>query len=79
MLDRKVMEEFVLEEMKDTDTNIPQRINKKELVKAFCQFVEEDCYELLRDNFNSFFSHGNPDWDWIEKYVQERIGKSPLG
>jgi hypothetical protein len=77
MLDSKVVEEFVLEEMKDTDTDIPQRINKEELVKAFCQFVEEDYYEWLRDNFNSFFNHGNPDWDWVEKYVQKRIGKSP--
>ena len=76
MLDSKVVEEFVLEEMKDTDTDIPQRISKEELVKAFCQFVEEDYYELLRDNFNSFFNHGSPDWDWVEKYVQERIGKS---
>jgi hypothetical protein len=77
MLDSKVVEEFVLEEMKDTDTDIPQRINKEELVKAFCQCVEEDYYEWLRDNFNSFFNHGNPDWDWVEKYVQKRIGKSP--
>jgi hypothetical protein len=77
MPDRKVMEEFVLKEIENTNIDVPQRINKKALAKAFCQFVEEDYCEWLRDNFNSFFRHGNPDWNWIEKYVQERIGRSP--
>lgn len=71
MLDRQVMEEFVVGEMKDIDIDIPTRVSKVELVEAFCQYVEEDYYEWLRDNFKCFFSHGNPDWDWIEKYVQE--------
>jgi hypothetical protein len=71
MLDRRVVEEFLFEEMKDAGTCIPKRIDKRKLVEAFCRFTEEDYYEWLKDNFRSFFNHGNPDWDWIEKYLQE--------
>ncbi len=73
MLDRKVVEEFLFEEIEDK--NVPRRINKQELVAAFCQFVEEDYYEWLKDNFNSFFNHGNPDWEWIEKFIREKNSK----
>ena len=38
---------------------------KEKLVEAFCQYVEDDCYEWLKDNFKSFFDHGDPDWQWI--------------
>jgi hypothetical protein len=71
MLDRTVVEEFLLEETKDAHMYIPERINKRRLVEAFCRFTEEDYYEWLKDNFKSFFNHGNPDWGWIEKYLQE--------
>jgi hypothetical protein len=71
MLDRKVVEEFLLEKLEDAD--IPKKIKKEEIVEAFCEFTEDDLYEWLKDNFNTFFNHGNPDWDWIEKYVQQRI------
>ncbi len=70
MLDRKVVEEFLLEEIEDK--SVPRRINKQELVEAFCQFAEEDYCEWLKDNFNSFFNHGNPDWNWIEKFLKEK-------
>jgi hypothetical protein len=69
MLDRKVVEEFFFEEIEDK--SIPRRINKQELAEAFCQFATADYYEWLKDNFNSFFNHGNPDWEWIEKFLQE--------
>jgi hypothetical protein len=71
MLDRAVVEDFLLEEMSEADIHVPKRIIKRELVEAFCRFTEEDYYERLKDNFKSFFNHGNPDWDWIEKYLQE--------
>jgi len=29
--------------------------------------VEDDYYEWLKDNFKSFFDHGNPDWEWIRE------------
>ena len=71
MLDRKVVEEFLLEEIENAGIRVPKGINKKELVNAFCRFTEEDYYEWLRDNFTSFFNHGDPDWNWIEKYLQK--------
>jgi len=67
MLDRKVIENFLEEEIKDWGILIPKRIDKKKLVEAFCIFTEDDYYEWLKDNFKSFFNRGNPDWDWIEK------------
>lgn len=42
MLDRKVVEEFLLEEIENAGIRVPKGINKKELVKAFCRFTEDD-------------------------------------
>jgi len=27
-------------------------------------------YEWLKDNFKSFFEHGEPDWEWIREKVR---------
>jgi len=65
MLDRAVVKEFLDCEFEDIKLEIPVDISKEQLVEAFCQFVEDDYYEWLKDNFKSFFNHGNPDWEWI--------------
>jgi len=69
MLDRKVVEGFLIERMKDAGMGIPKGIDKGKLVEAFCRFTEDDYYEWLKDNFKSFFNHGNPDWDWIKRMI----------
>jgi len=66
MLDRAVVEEFIDSEFEDLELEIPEDIEKEVLVEAFCQYVEDDYYEWLKDNFKSFFEHGEPDWDWIK-------------
>ncbi|MBA7519822.1 hypothetical protein ES705_11910 [subsurface metagenome] len=70
MLDRKVVREFLDEELKKNRNN-PKDVFKKELVKTFCKYVEDDYYEWLKDNFKSFFDYGNPNWQW----ARERIKK----
>jgi len=40
--------------------------------KNFCQYVEDDYYEWLKDNFKSFFDHGNPDWEWIKEKIKNQ-------
>lgn len=55
MLDRKVVEDFLLEKIEDARIDIPKRIEKRKLVEAFCRFTEDDYYEWLKDNFKSFF------------------------
>ena len=70
MLDRQVVEEFLDLEFEDGDWEIPEDISKDALVEAFCQYVENDYYEWLKDNFKSFFNHCNPDWDWIRKKIK---------
>jgi len=65
MLDRTVVEQFLGWEFEEGDWEIPEDVSKEALVEAFCQYVEDDYYEWLKDNFKSFFDHGNPDWDWI--------------
>jgi len=70
MLDRAVVAEFIDEEFKDSDMEIPADISKEVLVETFCQYVEDDYYEWLKDNFKSFFDHGDPDWDWIRDRIQ---------
>jgi len=60
MLDKKVVREFLDEEFEEMET--PEDISKEALVEAFYKYVEDDYYEWLKDNFKTFFNHGNPDW-----------------
>jgi hypothetical protein len=70
MLDRVVVEEFLDSQFECLELEIPNGISKEMLVEAFCQYVEDDYYEWLKDNFKSFFDHGNPDWEWIRKRIE---------
>ena len=70
MLDRKVVGEFLDRNLKDLELEVPEDIPKDKLVEIFCQYTEDDYYEWLKDNFKSFFEHGNPDWDWIKKKIK---------
>ena len=70
MLDRQVVEEFLDCKLKELDLKAPEYISKDALVEAFCQYTEDDYYEWLKDNFKSFFEHGNPDWDWIREKIK---------
>jgi len=70
MLDRDVVEEFLDCELEGID--IPGDISKEQLAEAFCQYVEDDYYEWLKDNFKSFFDHGNPDWKWIKEKIKNQ-------
>ena len=70
MLDRAVVEEFLDTEFEELELSIPKNIQKGKLVEAFCQYVEDDYYEWLKDNFKSFFNHGDPDWDWIKERIE---------
>jgi len=72
MLDREVVEEFLDCQFEDIELEIPQDISKEQLVEAFCQYVEGDYYEWLKDNFKSFFNHGEPDWEWIRERVKSK-------
>lgn len=72
MLDRGVVEEFLDCQFEDMDLEFPKDISKEDLVEAFCQFVEDDYYEWLKDNFKSFFNHGNPDWEWVRKRIKSK-------
>ena len=63
MLDRTVVKEFLDDKLEDME--VPKDISKEALVEVFCQYTEDDYYEWLKDNFKSFFNHGDPDWEWI--------------
>jgi len=68
MLDREVVKEFLEEKLEGIE--IPHDIVFEDLVETFCKYVEDDYYEWLKDNFKSFFNHGNPDWVWISEKVK---------
>ena len=70
MLDKTVVEEFIDCKLKDLELEVPEDIPKDALVEAFCQYVEDDYYEWLKDNFKSFFNHGDPDWEWIRGRIK---------
>jgi len=70
MLDRDVIEEFLDCKLKEAEIKIPRDIKKKALVEAFCQYVEDDYYEWLKDNFRCFFGDGEIDWDWVKGRIK---------
>lgn len=65
MLDRAVVNEFLDSQFQDAALALPPDISKAILIETFSQFTEDDLAEWLKDNFKSFFNHGNPDWAWI--------------
>lgn len=71
MVDRDVIKGFVSSELEELDLEMPQDISQAQLVEAFCQYVEDDCYEWLKDNLKSFLEHGDPDWKWIRERVTQ--------
>jgi len=68
MLDREVVKKFLQEKLEGIE--IPKGISINNLVETFCKYVENDYYEWLKDNFKSFFNHGNPDWNWIKERIE---------
>jgi len=70
MLDRAVVEVFLDCRLRELEIELPKDISKEQLVETFCQYTEDDYYEWLKDNFKSFFEHGNPDWEWIRDRVE---------
>lgn len=69
VLDKKVVREFLDEELKEIE--IPDDITNEAIVETFCNYVEDDYYEWLKDNFKSFFNYGKPDWQLIRERIEE--------
>jgi hypothetical protein len=53
VLDRKVVREFLDEELKEVE--ILKDIFKEVFVEAFCKYVEDDYYNWLKDNLKLNF------------------------
>ncbi len=77
MLDRLVVEDFLDAEFDDSSIEIPDNINKAELVETFALYVENDLYEWLKDNFSSFFDHIDSDWSWVEDTIARYKREEP--
>jgi len=69
VLDRKVVREFLNEEFMGIE--IPDDITNEAIVETFCNYVEDDYYDWLKDNFKSFFNYGKPDWQWIRERIEK--------
>lgn len=70
MLDRTVVEGFLDCRFKELKIRIPKDIRKEALVEAFCQYVEDDYYEWLKDNFESFIGDGEINWERIRARIR---------
>ena len=66
MIDREIVKEFLEEKIEDTSYKIPHGVSQRDLVEAFCQFVEIDFHDWLRSNFRYF------EWN-DEAKVRERV------
>ena len=69
MLDREFIEEFLNQEFEDLALEVSHDIPKDALIEIFCQYIEDDYQEWLRENFTSFFNDGDPDWEWIREQI----------
>ena len=69
MLDRRVVKDLLDADLKERGIRMPKGISKETLAETFCRYTENDYFEWLKDNFKSFFNHGNPDWDWIKDKI----------
>ncbi len=70
MLNHKVVKDFLSWEFENLKMEMPRDISEDVLVETFCKYVEDDYYEWLKDNFKSFFDHGNPNWNWIRGRIE---------
>jgi len=68
MLDRDVVQEFIEESFEENEIRIPKAIKILDLTEAFCLYIEDDYYEWLKDNYNSFFE--DLDWNLIKERIQ---------
>jgi len=73
MLDRKAVGDLLDEKIKELGISKPKDIPRGVLLETFCKFVEDDYYEWVKDNFQSFFNHGNPDWYWIRTRIEHHL------
>lgn len=71
MLDRLVVADFLKEELKEQEIELPRGMTFKKLVETFCQYTEDDYFEWLKDNYKSFFNHGIPNWKWVKWQMQK--------
>ncbi len=68
MFDRSIIEGLLDWEFEGLDLELPEDVPREAVMEAFYQHLEDDYYEWLKDNFRSFFDHGNPVWNrLIEK------------
>ncbi|MEW6456869.1 MAG: hypothetical protein AB1410_09195 [Acidobacteriota bacterium] len=76
MLDREVVKEFLEEELEGIE--IPEDISFDNLVEAFCRYTEDNYYEWLKDNPQSFFHslpEGKTDWNWIRGRIRDHLSE----
>ncbi len=69
MLDRQVVKEFLEESFEDIGIKVPEDISENVFVETFCEYIEDDYYEWLKDNFKSFTNYYNPGWNWIKEKI----------
>ncbi len=72
MLDKQVIKEFLEEYLEDIE--IPKNINLDNLADVFIEYCENDYYEWIKDNANSFFK-GNDGIDWVSIAKKIKIKK----
>lgn len=69
MLNEAVVEGFLDCRFEDMELEFPRIYPNNALVGIFCQYVEGNYYEWLKDRIKSFFDHGEHDWEWVKKRV----------
>lgn len=75
MLDKQAIKEFLEEYLEDIE--IPKNINLDDLADVFIEYCENDYYEWLKDNANSFFEgYDGIDWGAIEKRIKDTQKKA---
>ena len=66
MINKEIVRQLFIEEIKDQNIAIPKNINNDRLENHFIEFLEIDFYDWFKSNFNNYISDQvSSDWENI--------------
>lgn len=56
MINKEIVRQLFIEEIKDQNISIPKNINNDRLENHFIKFLEDDFYDWFKSNFNNYIA-----------------------
>ena len=79
MISRKIIFEFLVEQLEQNEVEIPGEFNIDDLTDAFFEHLKSDFYSWLKMNYLSFFlpneNQNEVSWNDVRKLVERTKGE----